>query len=100
MLLLKQIQFVIYVRNDFFFMLSFVVGYILSFGLVRVRTIRRSARAGAHIECRCSRSRPKDVTITDVIIKTPDSKCDWGVNNVMLGSEVLIILVTFEKAVS
>ena len=34
------------------FILSFFVGYILSFGLVRLRTIRLSARAGSHIECR------------------------------------------------
>ena len=47
------------------------MGYILSFGLVRLRTIRLSARAGAHIEIRCSRSCVEDVTITDVIIKTP-----------------------------
>ena len=55
-------------------MLSFFVGYILSFGLVRLRTIRLSARVGAHIECRCSRSRGEDVTITDVIIKNSDRK--------------------------
>ena len=58
------------------FILSFFVGYILSFGLVRLRTIRLSARVGAHIEHRCSPSRGEDVTITDVIIKTPDSKWD------------------------
>ena len=57
-----------------FFILSFFVGYILSFSLVRLRNIRLSARAGAHIECRCSRSCAEDVTITDVIIKTPDGK--------------------------
>ena len=62
----------------FFFILSFFVGYILSFGLVWLRTIWLSARAGAHIERRCSRSLGEDVTITDVIIKTPDRKCDWG----------------------
>ena len=56
------------------FILSFFVGYILSFGLVRLRTIRLSARVGAHIERRCSRSFGEDVTITDVIIKTPDRK--------------------------
>ena len=54
------------------FLLSFFVGYILSFGLVRFRTIRLSARVEAHIDRRCSRSRGEDVTITDVIIKTPD----------------------------
>ena len=64
--------------EGFFFILSFFVGYILSFGLVRLRTNRFSARAGAHIECRCSRSCAEDVTITDVIIKTPDRKWDWG----------------------
>ena len=62
----------------FFFILSFFVGYILFFGLVRLRTIRLNARAGTHIEPRCSRLRRKDVTITDVIIKTLDSKLDWG----------------------
>ena len=62
------------IAEGFFFLLSFFVGYIISFGLVRLRTIRLSARAGAHIECRCSRSRAEDVTITNVIIKTPDRK--------------------------
>ena len=66
------------IAEGFFFILSFFVGYILSFGLVRLRTIRLSAPVGAHIECRCSRSRGEDVTITDVILKTPDSKWDWG----------------------
>ena len=64
-------------RNDFF-ILSFFVGYILSFDLVRLRTIRLSARSGAHIECRCSVPCTEDVTITNVIIKTPDRKYDWG----------------------
>ena len=53
----------------FFFILSFFVGYILSFGLVRLRTIRLSARVGAHIERWCSHSCREDVTITDVIMK-------------------------------
>ena len=57
-----------------FFILSFFVGYILSFGLVKLRTIQLSARAGTHIERRCSRSRAEDMTITDVIIKNPDRK--------------------------
>ena len=57
-----------------FLILSFFVGYMLSFGLVRLRTIRLSARAGTHIECRCSRSHAADVTVTDVIIKPPDGK--------------------------
>ena len=60
----------------FFFILSFFIGYILSFGLVRLRTIRHSARVGTYIERRCSRSRGEDVTITHVIIKTPDKKWD------------------------
>ena len=34
-----------------FFILSYFVGYILSFVLVRLRIIRLIARAGAHIEC-------------------------------------------------
>ena len=55
-----------------FFILSFFVGYILSIGLVRLRTFRLSAQVGEHIERRCSRSRGEDVTITDVIIKPPD----------------------------
>ena len=80
-----------------FFILSFFVGYILSFGLVRLRTIRLKARAGAHVECRCSRSRAEDVTITD-IIKTPDRKWNWDVDDVMPGSEGLGILVIFEKS--
>ena len=63
---------VLYNCGRIFFILSFFVGYILSFGLVRLRTIRLSARVGTHIECRCSRSHGEDVTITDVIIKNPD----------------------------
>ena len=62
----------------FFLYYHFFVGYILSFGLVRLRTIRLSARVEAHIERRCSRSHGEDVTITDIIIKTPDRKWDWG----------------------
>ena len=61
-----------------FLILSYFVGYILSFGLVRLRTIRLSARVGPHIVRRCSRLRGEDVTNTDVIIKTPDRKYDWG----------------------
>ena len=64
-----------------FFILPFFVGYILSFGLVRLRTIRLRARAGAYIEC-SSRLRTEDVTITNVIIKTPDRKWDWGGNDI------------------
>ena len=66
---------VLYNCGRIFFILSFFVGYILSFGLVRLITFRLRARIGAHIEQRCSRSRGEDVTITDVIIKTPARKC-------------------------
>ena len=83
-------------QNDFF-ILSFFVGYILSFGLVRLRTIRLSARVGAHIERRCSRSRREDVTITDVIIKTPDRNGTGDVNDVMSGSDGLRSLGDFWK---
>ena len=48
----------------------------------------------------CSCSRAEDVTITNVIIKSPDRKWDWGVNDVMPGSDGLAILMIFEKAVS
>ena len=85
------------IAEGFFFILSFFVGYILSFCLVRLGTVRISARAGAHIECMCSRLRAKDVTITNVIIKTPDRKWDWGVCDVMPGSDGLRILMIFEK---
>ena len=88
------IEGVIKLRIDFF-ILSFFVGYILSFGLVRL-----SARADTHIERRCSRSRAEDVTITDVMIKTLDRKLDWGANDVMLGSDGLGFLVILKKAVS
>ena len=64
-------------RKDFF-ILSIFVGYILSFGLVRLRTFRPSAQVGAHIDHMCSCSCGEDLTITDVIIKTPDRICDWG----------------------
>ena len=58
----------------FFFILSSFVGYILSFGLVRLRTVRLSALSGSHSEFRCSRSCAEDVTLTNVIIKTPGRK--------------------------
>ena len=61
-----------------FFILSFFLGYILSFGLVRLRTIRLSAWIRAHIEHRSSRFGGEDVKITDVIIKTPGRKWDRG----------------------
>ena len=81
-----------------FFLLSFFVGFILSFGLVRLRTIRLSVRAGTHIERRCSCSRGEDVTITNVIIKAPDRKLNWGANDVMLGSDGLGFLVILRKS--
>ena len=56
--------------------------------LVGLWTIRLGA--GALIEY-SSRSRAEDMTITNVIIKTPDMKCDWGVNDVMPRSENLVI---------
>ena len=58
---------ILYKCGRIFFILSFFVGYIL-FGLVRLRTIRLSARASAHIEC-SSRSCVEDVTITNFIQK-------------------------------
>ena len=63
---------------------------IYSFGLIGLWTIRLSAG---------SRSCAEDMTITNVIIKIPDRKWLWGVDNVMLGSEGLRFLVIFEKAV-
>ena len=80
-----------------FFILSFFVGYISSFGFVRLRTIRLSARAGAHIQCRCSRSHAEYVKITGVIIKTPGKKWYWGVNDVMPGSDGLGFLEILKK---
>ena len=74
----SQLGKVLYNCGMIFFILSFFVGYILSFGLVKLRTIWLSARAGTHIECRCSRSCRKDETITGVIIKTPDRNGDCG----------------------
>ena len=89
------------IAEGFFFILSFFVGYILSFGLVRLRTIRLSARVGAHIERRRSRSRGEDVTITDVIIKPRIVNGTGDVNDVMPGSDGLRILGDFwKKAVS
>ncbi len=40
------------------------------------------------------------MTITDVIIKTPDRKWTGDVNDAMPGSDGLGILVIFEKRVS
>ena len=71
--------------EGFIFILSFFVGYILSFGLVRLRTIRLSAWVEAHIEHRCSHLHGEDVTITDIIIKTLDRNGTGDVNDVMLG---------------
>ena len=88
-----------YIIEEGFFILSCFVDYILSFSLVRLRTIRLSGRVGAYIEC-SSRSCAGDMTITNVIIKTPDRKWDWGVNDVISGSNELGILVIFEKAVN
>ena len=75
----------------------FFHGYILSFGLVRLRTIRLSEQVGAHIEYECSRARAEDVTITDVIIKNPDRKWTGDVNDVLPGSDGLGFWVIFEK---
>ena len=68
----------LYNRGKFFFIFLFLVGYILSFGLVGLRTIRLSARVGAPIEHRCSRSHGEDVTITDFKIKISHRKWEWG----------------------
>ena len=81
-----------------FLILSFFVDYILSFGLVKLRTFRLSASAGTHIERRCSRLRVEDVTITDVIIKTPDRKCNWVAIDVMPRSDGLGFLVILKKS--
>ena len=51
---------------------------------VQVHTLN----AGVH-------ARTEDVTIINVIIKTPDRICDWGANDVMLGSDGLRILGDF-----
>ena len=77
--------------EGFFLYYHFFVGYILSFGLVRFRTVQLSAWVGAHIE------RREDVTITDVIIKIPDRKWTGDVNDVMPGSDGLRILGDFWK---
>ena len=66
----------IFVRRIFFILLFFI-GYILSLGLVRLRTIWLSARVGTDFNAgvhACG----EEVTITDVIIKTLDRKLDWG----------------------
>ena len=51
--------------------------------VVGLWTIRLSAGTGPHIEyCSCLY-----MTIPNVIIKTPDRYCDWGVNDVIPGSD-------------
>ena len=62
-----------------------------------LRTIWPSARVGAHIERRRSRSGGEDVTITYVIIKTQDRKWIGDGNDVMPGSVGLRILGDFWK---
>ena len=90
-------KLICYVIAEGFFILSFFLGYILFFVLVRLRTIRLCAWVGADIERRCSRSCGEDVTITDVIIKTLDRKWNWDENDFMPGSDRLRILGDFEK---
>ena len=86
--------------EGFFLILSFFVGYILSFGLVRLRTIRLSARAGAHIVTSSARERELH-SITDVIIKPPDGKWNWGGWMTSCpkarGLGILVIFFFFEK---
>ena len=81
------------IAEGFFYIIIFRWLYLIFW----FRTIRLSARVGAHIERRCSRSRGEDVTITDVIIKTPDRKWAGDVNDVMLESDGLRILGDFWK---
>ena len=63
------------------------------FGIVQVQV-----QVLAHIEY-SSRSRAEDMTITNVIIKTPDRKWNWVVNDVMPRSDGLRIW-WFQKRVS
>ena len=49
-----------------------------------------------HIEY-SSLSCAEDMTITNVIIKTPDRQWDWGVNDVMPGSDRLRFLMILKK---
>ena len=65
--------------------------------LVGLWTIRLSAGAGAHIEY-SSCSHAEDMTITNVIIKTPDRKWNWGVNDIMPGSDGLRIWVFWKSS--
>ena len=86
------------IAEGFFSYYHFFVGYVLSFSLVRHRTIRLSGRVGAHIEGRCSCSRGEDVKITDVIIKKNRvGNMTGDVNDVMPGSDGLRILGYFWK---
>ena len=73
LLRVKQWGIKCYIITEWFFLLINFVNYILSFGLIGLWTIRLSAGAGAHIEY-SSRWRAEDMTITNVIIKTPDRK--------------------------
>ena len=57
-----------------------------------------SGKLCAHIECRCSRSRGEDVTITDVIIKTLDRKLDWRCEWRHAWKRWAVILGYFEKS--
>ena len=87
-----------YIIAEGFFILSFFVGYILSFGLVRLRTIRLSARLGAHIERRCSRSRGGGGDNHRCYNKKPRIGNRTGcMNDVMLRSDGLRILGDFWK---
>ena len=85
------------ILEGFFFILSFFVGYILSFVSLRLRTFRLSARVVTRIERGCSRSRREDVTITDVIRKPRIVNRTGDVINFMPESDGLGIL---KKAVS
>ena len=87
-LVLRALCYII--RERFFILIIFhKLYFIIRFGWA-LNYSALSGGAGAHIEY-SSRSFAEDMTITNVIIKNPEGKWDWGVNDVMPGSDGLRI---------
>ena len=73
-----------------FFYLIIFVGYILTFGLVRLRTVRVLVQVFMLARRGCNNHEYHNK-------KNPDRKWNWGVIDVMPGSNGLGILVIFEN---
>ena len=79
-----------YIIAEWFFYLIIFVNYILSFGLFRLWTIRLLVQVFTLMRGGCDNHKCHNKNIR--------WKWDWGVNDVMPGSDGLGILVIFEKS--